>query len=255
MPELSPTQRATFHEIGHVVVEDLVPAPMVDMLRKAFDKQTKTWADAIETPVDEYLQVVSQWTNIWEHNETFRAQLFHKRAAAIAAELIGCDRVRVFHDHLIAKPPRGGSTIPWHRDLPNWPVAEPRGLSCWLALDDVTLDSGAMRFMPGGHRLPMTRSIDFLNEAKDWGPREAEAVPVPVRAGSAVFHHCLSWHTSPPNTTNAWRRAYITIFIDATCTYDPDRAGWHPVAARVTVPAGAVFNDDAFPILGGRRTS
>ena len=253
MSDVTPARRAEFERQGYLVVEDLVPLLQAVRLRSAFEEQAATWAAEVEASLDEYLGVVSQWTNVWEHNRVFREQLHNRRAAAIAAELIGCERVRVFHDHLIVKPPYGGSTIPWHRDLPNLPVNAPRALSCWLALDDVSPESGAMRFMPGGHKDPMTRSIDFLNEAKDWGPREAEAVAVPMAAGSAVFHHCLSWHTSPPNRTGAWRRAYITIYVDATCTFDPERAGWHPMASRVTVPAGTVFNDDAFPILGGRE--
>ena len=252
MPEIAPQQHALFQEQGHLVFESLVSPEQVARLRSAFEAQVASWAAEIETPLDEYLAVVSQWTNVWEHNARFREQLHHPRAAAVAAELIGCERVRVFHDHLIVKPPHGGATIPWHRDLPNWPVGEPRAVSCWLALDDVTIESGAMRFMPGGHKEPMTRSIDFLNEAKRWGEREKDAVAVPVPAGSAIFHHCLSWHTSPPNTTAGWRRAYITIYLDATCTFDPTRAGWHPVSSRVTVPPGAVFNEDAFPTLGGR---
>ena len=252
MPELSPQQRDRFHQQGHLVVGPLIPPAQVARLRKAFNAQTARWADEIDTPAAEYLEVVSQWTNVWEHNTVFREQLHHQRAAAIAAELIGCEKVRVFHDHLIVKPPHGGSTIPWHRDLPNLPIAEPQALSCWLALDDVTTDSGAMRFMPGGHLEPMSASIDFLNEAKDWGEQESESVSVEVPAGTAVFHHCLSWHTSPPNTTADWRRAYITIYIDATCTFDPTRAGWHPMISRVSVPKGAVFNEDAFPTLGGR---
>lgn len=254
MPETTAQERASFEAMGHLV-KPLVSREEAGRLCRAFEAQAAAWAAEIDTPLDEYLELVSQWTNVWERNDAFRRQLYHPRAAAIAAELIGCERVRVFHDHLIVKPPHGGATIPWHRDLPNWPVAEPRGVSCWLALDDVTPESGAMRFMPGGHKEPMTRSIDFLNEAKVWGSREAEAVAVPVPAGSAVFHHCLSWHTSPPNATSAWRRAYITIYIDATCTFDPSRAGWHPVASRVSVPAGSMFNDDAFPILGGREGS
>ena len=250
MSEISEEQRSLFDAQGHIVVGPLVPPAQVARLRRAFAEQAAGWAAEIDTSIDEYLSVVSQWTNVWEHNAAFREQLFHQRAAAIAAELIGCEKVRVFHDHLIVKPPQGGGTIPWHRDLPNWPVAEPRAVSCWLALDDVTAASGAMRFMPGGHKEPMTRSIDFLNEEKKWGERERDAVSVPVPAGSAIFHHCLSWHTSPPNTTPGWRRAYITIYMDAACTFDPARAGWHPVSGRVTVPPGAVFNEDAFPILG-----
>jgi phytanoyl-CoA hydroxylase len=254
VPELSQSQHRSFRDLGHVVVNDLVDQKTASNLRRAFERQTQTWADDVGTSVSDYLAVISQWTNVWEHNAIFRQQLYDKNAAAIAAELIGCERVRVFHDHLIAKPPQGGSTIPWHRDLANWPVAEPRAVSCWLAMDDAPSQSGAMQFMPGGHKEEITQSIDFLNEAQDWGEREKDVVSVPVHAGDAIFHHCLSWHSSPPNRTDAWRRAYITIYLDAECTFDPNRAGWHPVCNRVTVPPGQIFNSDAFPILGGRRS-
>ena len=250
MPELTSGQREAFDENGFLVVPSLILPDQAERLRKAFEHQSTIWAAEIDVPVEEYLSVVSQWTNVWETHPEFRAQVFHERAAAIASELIRCERVRLFHDHLIVKPPYGGATIPWHRDLPNWPIAEPRALSCWLALDDVTPESGAMRFMPGAQKEPITRSIDFLNESKNWGARERDAVTVPVSAGSAIFHHCLSWHMSPPNLTNAWRRAYITIFMDATCTFDPTRADWHPMTSRVSAAPGSEFNDDSFPILG-----
>lgn len=248
--KLTQQQRDTFAEQGWLVIGPLIDAAQVERLRCAFDARMRIFADEIDVPVDEYLQVVSQWTNLWERDADFQQQMHNPVVAELACQLIGCEKVRVLHDHLIAKPPRQGNTIPWHRDLPNWPVREPRLLSVWLALDDVTVDSGAMRFMPGGHKEPMTQSIDFLNDTKEWGDREKEAVPVEVPAGWAVVHHCLSWHTSPPNNTDGWRRAYITICMDATCTYDPERADWHPINSRVTVPPGAVFNDDAFPILG-----
>lgn len=245
-------QKQHFDTHGWTVIPELVPRERAVALARAFAEQAEIWAGAIDATVDEYLAVVSQWTNVWEHNASFRRQLFDPRAARIASELIDCERVRVFHDHLIAKPPRAGGTIPWHRDLPNWPIREPRALSCWLALDDAPADAGAMRFMPGGHRMPMTRSIDFLNEAKDWGEGVSKAVAVPVRAGDAIFHHCLSWHTSPPNSTDRWRRAYVTIYLDARCTFDPTRAGWHPMARRICVDPGEPLDDELFPILGGR---
>ncbi|MGB1014258.1 MAG: phytanoyl-CoA dioxygenase family protein [Nannocystaceae bacterium] len=249
---LTDAQTRHFHEYGWVVVPGLLSRTKLDTLIGAFESQVAKWAREIDIPLTEYLNVVSQWTNVWEHNPSFRKLLFDPRRASIAASLIDCDRVRVFHDHLIVKPPQAGATIPWHRDFPNWPITEPRALSCWLALDDASAEAGAMRFMPGGHRLPMTRSIDFLNEAKDWGPHSTEAVAAEVRAGDAVFHHCLSWHTSPPNRTPAWRRAYAAIYLDATCTYAPERAKWHPMVKRIQVPPGHVLDDATFPILGGR---
>ena len=131
----------------------------------------------------------------------------------------------------------------------------PRAVSCWIPLDDVTADSGALRFMPGGHLEPITPSIDFLNEAKDWGDRLSEVEAVPVRRGSVVFHHCLSWHTTPPNQTDNWRRAYVVIYMDADSRFSPERAPWHPMTGRVTAAAGERFNDDVFPRLGRKEVS
>jgi len=248
---LPPDARDRFAEQGWLVVGPLLHHGELETLRSVLDARIRIFADEIDTSFDEYVSVVSQWTNLWERDPAFRRQLHHPEVARIAATLLGCERVRVFHDHVIAKPPRAGSTIPWHRDLPNWPIAEPRVLSCWLALDDVTADAGAMRFMPGGHKEPMTSAIDFLNASVDWGEREAEIVAIEVPAGFAIFHHCLTWHTSPPNHTGHWRRAYITICMDAESTFDRVRAPWHPMTSRVSVAPGEVFNDDVFPILGG----
>ena len=42
----------------------------------------------------------------------------------------------------------------------------------------------------------------------------AAAVPCPLPAGGATFHHCRTMHYSAPNTTNVPRRAYI---MGASC--------------------------------------
>ena len=81
MPEIPPQQRALFDEQGHLAVGPLIPVEQVNRLRGAFEEQTAAWAKDIDTPLDEYLSVVSQWTNVWEHNAVFRAQLYHPRAA------------------------------------------------------------------------------------------------------------------------------------------------------------------------------
>jgi len=252
---LTPEQRARFNERGYLLYGPLITPDEAADLRATFEALTHRWAAEVEATTEEYLEVISQWTNVWEQHPRFRQQLFHARAAAIAAELIDCERVRVFHDHIIAKPPRGGGTIPWHRDFPNWPIDTPRALSCWLALDDVDTGSGAMSLMPGTNSDPMTPSIDFLNESKDWGERAAEAESVSVPAGWAVFHHCLTWHNSPPNHSDRWRRAYITILMDAALPYQPGDASWHPMSKRVTAPAGAPFNAALFPVVGGREVT
>lgn len=242
----------TFHQQGFVVVPNVVDMATVARLRAAFDELIDGWANDCEVSRADYERVVSQWTGLHEQHAEFAGQLHHPTIVAVAKLLLGCAQVQLFHDHLISKPPEHSSTIPWHQDYPFWPVHEPRALSCWLALDDADADSGAMLFMPGAHLEGEKPPADFLRLAKQWGEREAQAVPTSVRAGDCVFHSCLSWHTSPPNGSQRQRRAFIQIMMDADCRWAPEHSDWHPMNDCVTVAPGERFNEDRFPILGAR---
>lgn len=248
---LSETQVASFHRQGFLVVGPLVSPEGVSSLRAALAGLWERWAKEIGVETGEYCRVVSQWTNLWRVDPCFAAQLRAPDCTAMAAQLIGCSRVRVFHDHVISKPPGQSSAVPWHQDYPYWPIEAPHAVSLWLALDPVTPQSGCMHFMPGAHREGEGRAVDFLNDRKDWGERQREVLATPMPAGWGVFHHCLSWHTTPENATDAPRRAYISIYMDAASVYDPSHSGWHPMNEHVTVGPGEIFNSDAFPVVGG----
>jgi len=250
---LSEAQITSFHRHGYLVVGPLLPHQDVCALREALAGLWERWAAELGVSVADYCRVVSQWTNLWRVDARFAAQLRSHVCTSMAAQLIGSGQVRVFHDHVISKPPGHSSAVPWHQDYPYWPIDAPRAVSLWLALDDVTPESGCMHFMPGAHREGEERAVDFLNDRKDWGTRSREIVATPVPAGWGVFHHCLSWHTTPENATPGPRRAYISIYMDAASAYDPAHSGWHPMNDHVTVAPGEVFNSDAFPVVGGLR--
>jgi len=243
-------QVAGFHRDGYVVVDDLLSRPAVENLRAAHDELLRRWASECSCSIDDYTRVVSQWTGLWKQHPAFHGHIHRPALAAIARRLLGATHVQLFHDHLISKPPRHSATIPWHQDYPFWPIDKPRALSCWVALDDATAASGALRFMPGAHHRGEQPPIDFLRANKQWGPAEAMAVDVEVRAGSAIIHDCLSWHMSPPNTTAAQRRAIITIVMDSECRWHKARSSWHPMNAYVSVADGECFNGDEFPLIG-----
>lgn len=249
-PPLSADIVDAFRRDGYVPYGPVVGGAALEELRGALTELQRGWAAELGVSVDEYTRVVSQWTNVWERHPRFAMQLRDPIVTAVAASLLDCARVRVFHDHVISKPPGASSEVPWHQDYPYWPVNSPRALSCWLALDDVTPATGCLHFMPGAHLAGERAPIDFLNDRTEWGERAP--TPAPIPAGWCVFHSCLSWHMTPANTTASERRAYIAILMDADCTYAPDHAAWHPMNKRATVVPGAPFNDDVFPVVGGR---
>jgi hypothetical protein len=142
---------------------------------------------------------------------------FWRNGRAVAARLLGVDEAELQGwGHMIRKPARIGEPLPWHQDEAYWdPALVYRALGSWLPLDDATVENGCMSFIPGSHSnevLPHRHvgddpSVHALFTEPD--PADiARAVPVPVPAGGAVFHHSRTLHSSGPNTTSKVRRAY-----------------------------------------------
>src|SRR5436853_4072012 len=69
-----------------------------------------------------YQKAFLQIMNIWRQSDLVREFVFGKRLARIAAELMGTNGVRVYHDQALYKEAGGGFT-PWHADQFYWPVS------------------------------------------------------------------------------------------------------------------------------------
>lgn len=142
---------------------------------------------------------------------------FYRNGRKLASQLMRLDESLLRGwGHMIRKPARIGESLPWHQDEAYWdPTMVYRALGSWLPLDDATLENGCMKFIPGSHRsevMPHRHVGDdprvhalFTTPAK---ADIARAVPVPVPAGGAVFHHSRTLHASGPNRTDRARRAY-----------------------------------------------
>ncbi|WP_238314855.1 phytanoyl-CoA dioxygenase family protein, partial [Methylobacterium crusticola] len=45
-------------------------------------------------------------------------------------------------------------------------------------------------------------------------------MPVELKAGECMFHHCLNFHGTPPNVTERQRRAFVMIFMAQDVCYN-----------------------------------
>jgi hypothetical protein len=57
-----------------------------------------------------------QLCNAWKSDRVFRDHILRRDLAALAAQLMRTDTVRVFHDQALHKPPCGGRPVVWHQD-------------------------------------------------------------------------------------------------------------------------------------------
>lgn len=147
-----------------------------------------------------------------------RKTTFHRRALALAKELLGEDAA-LYGEHALLKPALYGPETPWHQDEAfRSPDFEYKELSIWMALQPVTEANGCMQFLEGSHLGDVLehqspggdRSLHPLECCGDFP--KAEAVPVPLEAGDCTIHDVRTLHYTAPNTSTAPRLAYILIF-------------------------------------------
>jgi ectoine hydroxylase-related dioxygenase (phytanoyl-CoA dioxygenase family) len=141
-----------------------------------------------------------------------------------AADLLGAEMVQAWAIQLLHKPPAAGNAVNvvgWHQDEDYWNQWwEGEAFTCWLALSDVTAESGPMKYVPGSHHWGFLASGNFFEsdiERQKTGipvPEGAEwaEVPAVLKPGEAAFHHRQTVHGSGQNTA-AWPRRSLAVHL------------------------------------------
>lgn len=252
-----------FQENGYLPARPLLSAEEVERLRERCYALIESRAEGQpllnrELYRDERGWVVVQVVNAWQADRAFYELLFHPRLTEAIARLMDTDTVRVWHDQIQFKPPRHGGPTIWHQDFPYWPVLEPADMvSAWIALDDADVENGCMHMVPRSHRWGIYDGGTVGSRPDDWGPaydprfvpegERVEVVPCPVPAGWVMFHHCLTWHGTPPNLSERPRPAIAIHFMPGYTRYVP-RAP-HVCEEHIHVAPGEILQGDHFPTV------
>jgi ectoine hydroxylase-related dioxygenase (phytanoyl-CoA dioxygenase family) len=260
---LTEAQIASFHKRGYLndhirVLTDEQTRQLRDRLDAVIEGRSENPPEALRNLTGSGLasdQVVVQIVNIWQADDLFRAHLTNSKVLEALAQLMDTDTIRVWHDQVQYKPPVIGTSTGWHQDYPAWPILDPADLiSCWVALDDATLENGCMRMVPGSHKWGSIRSLGSgPNFMPTYDPSElpddaqVEVEPIEVPAGCAAFHHCLTWHGSAPNPSKKHRRAIAVHYMPGHTRYVP--VGGHLIQNRVEVQPGEILTGQYFPTV------
>jgi len=142
-----------------------------------------------------------------------------KRATAIARCLLGDEAVLTF-EHSILKPARYGAPTPWHQDEAYRlePGFQYNQVSFWIPLDDVTVESGCLHYVPRSNLGQVLPHRSHNNNSRTYALECAvpipggSGIPVPVKAGDCTLHAGRTLHYAGPNQTEGPRYAYILEF-------------------------------------------
>jgi len=246
-----------FRRDGFVVVPDLLNSEEIDrfapLVTEAVDRRQAHDERPLEAK-SRYEQSFQQCQNLWEDSPGVLHLTFHPRLGRVAAELLGVDAVRLWHDQALFKEPGGRVTDP-HQDQPYWPIAETDTITAWVPLDGSTLDNGCMGYVPGSHRVGLQKFVNiFFGEPDDLLAEPAldgsdpEFVEVP--RGSVAFHHGLTAHLARPNRTDRVRRVHTMIyFADGSTRGLPQP---HPSVDRDGIEVGQRIDGPVTPIVWPR---
>jgi ectoine hydroxylase-related dioxygenase (phytanoyl-CoA dioxygenase family) len=193
-----------------------------------------------------YEQSFLQCQYIWEDFPGVRPLTFHPAICAMAALLIGADRLRLWHDQALYKEP-GGAPTQAHQDHPYWPIAEHRTVTAWIPLVVADDSTGCMGYVPGSHR-EAPRFVDIFTGAGDADGAAVDAARfVPAVPGDVIFHHGLTLHMAMGNRSEMMRRVYTGIYFADGCTRTTDDKG-HPSVDRSGIAPGAPIDGAATPL-------
>ena len=242
---------ARFREDGFVVVPDLLSTDELDRYGALVTDAVAYRTAGDTVPLEEksrYQQSFVQCMNLWEDFPDIRPLTFHPQLGQAAAELLGVDAVRLWHDQALYKRAGGRATDP-HQDHPYWPMKETASVTAWIPFEGSTLESGAMAYLPGSHEVGLRKFVNIFfgepqNILEDPEVAGIEPVFVEVPKGSVAFHHGLTVHLARPNVTATDRKVHTIIYFADGNTrgyphphFSVDRAGievGQPIASDVT---------------------
>lgn len=259
---ITPEEVETYRRDGIVCLRGMFDAEWVARLRDAVDEDK-----AAPSPMRKNINAdgatgdFSSDTFVWRHVDGFRRTVFDGPGAAVAGAVMGAAKVNLIFDQILVKEPGTSTRTLWHHDGTYWPVAGDQVTTLWVALDDVTAESGAVEYIKGSHRwgkrflavsfdpnqkydedLPPVPDIDAERDRYDFAQFD-------MAPGDCTLHHALTVHGAPGNASSTRRRrAYVQRWAGDDVTYNP-RPNLQRMLEDPGIPAGAPLDSDLFPVV------
>lgn len=241
---LDGAQVAAFRANGHTLTRNVLTAAEATAYRAVIHRAAyrhNTEKRALEER-DTYGRAFLQIMNLWEVDADVRQFTLARRFAKMAAELLGVERVRLYHDQALYKEPGGGFT-PWHQDQYYWPLDTDATVTLWMPLVPITEEMGMLTFASGSHRSGFVENIAISDESekkleqyiRDRG--FAISRPAAMAAGDATWHYGWTLHSAPGNASGQTREVMTVIYFAD--------------GARVTAPQNEHQEADRQRWLGG----
>ena len=234
-------QQADYQVNGHILLRNILNQDEVNSYRDViveaadrFNTEKRKMEDR-----DTYGKAFLQIMNLWEVDEHVRKFTLAKRFGKIAADLMGVEKVRIYHDQALFKEAGGGHT-PWHQDQYYWPLETKNTITMWMPLMDISVEMGMLTFASGSQELGFMGNLEISDKSEEVLGDIVKEKGYPItraevmQAGDATFHAGWTLHSAPRNFSDKKREVMTIIFVEdgATITepknknQEADRLRW-----------------------------
>lgn len=220
--KLSDLELEQFRCDGYLVFRDMVAPDIREQLLAVVREQLRT----AEPPIEYEAEVgypgapasldapggrtVRRLRDAYHRHECFRAWAEDHRIVTRLKQIFD-EPVRLtlaHHNCVMTKHPQYGTATGWHRDIRYWSFARNDLVTVWLALGRETASNGALRVIPGSHRLAIGRhqldELDFLRpDVAENQALFAQGITVELEPGDVLFFHSGLFHAASRNDSDA----------------------------------------------------
>ncbi len=230
----TPEEIARFNNEGYLIVRQLAPRELCAHMTALAEEALAREIAPLEYEADLHYpgappsrdvpggRTVRRLLQVYARHAMFRASAAQPEIMARLMQLLGPELVlsQAHHNSLMTKQPRYSSDTLWHQDIRYWSFEKPDLISVWLALGAERADNGALKFLPGSHKMEFAPerfdAASFFrtdlpeNQALIATERLAE-----MDAGDVVFFHCRTLHAAGRNQTGHTKFSLVYTYHGA----------------------------------------
>ncbi|TVY09168.1 phytanoyl-CoA dioxygenase family protein [Paenibacillus cremeus] len=271
--KITPEDKQTFERDGYWISPKLLTDEQIERLRRAHERIWSGQYDGDNFPMNhrppnKNPDALRKLDNGWWINDDIRTTVTDPVMGEWAADLLGVDEIRLWHDQVIYKPGVGdqetsAGNVGWHQDFGYWQCSSTTNMvTVWIALQDTDLTNGGMSTILGSHHWGLVpdsntffdQDMDALKKKYTSGGREWVEEPCILKAGQASFHHALTFHGSGANRTTEPRLSIVAHLMPGGTHYKARVQRHDNIRLLGPRPSdGQLFEGVYFPSLYKRR--
>jgi ectoine hydroxylase-related dioxygenase (phytanoyl-CoA dioxygenase family) len=248
-----------FTEKGHTLIEGVLSPDEIaaywPVIVNAADRYNTEHRPMAER--DTYGKAFLQIMNLWQSDAEVKKFVLAKRLAKIAADLMGVENVRLYHDQALFKEPGGGPT-PWHQDQYYWPIDTNNTITMWMPLIDIDVDMGMLTFASGSWKEGAMFNFEISDESEQAFDNYVKDKKFEIsrastmKAGDATWHRGFTMHHANGNSSDKMREVMTIIYIADGARVSPYKNNWQRNDNEKWLmgkPIGALIDSELNPRL------